>query len=443
MRQRVARVALVAALVALLLLAVPLAVVIRASFFADERGELERAAMAAAVRVSPDFATGDPVELPSGRSEGRLGVYDARLRLRTGTGPATADTATRQALNGSVVQRQSDGELVAAVPVSGNERVIGVVRASTSTGSVWSRILLAWAALLGAALVALGAAVLVARRQARALSSPLESLSRTSRAVADGDLTARAGLCGIPEIDSVARTHNVMVQRLASLLQHERHFTANASHQLRTPLTGLQLGLETALETPGADPRAALRDALEQSSHLHHTIDEVLRLARSQDASAVEPVDEAVGDLLERAERRWHGPLARDGRRIELVLDPANAGLPVPGRTTDQILDVLLDNAHRHGRGTVTVTLRDIGAAVALDVADEGTVALDPKSLFARGATTGPGEGIGLSLAADLAGAAGARLSLTGTSPTRFTLLVPRDDQGDDGDESATGGILA
>ncbi|MFD4118215.1 sensor histidine kinase [Streptomyces niveus] len=426
MRQRVVRVALVAALVALLLLAVPLAVVIRASFFADERGELERTATAAAVRVSPDFATGDPVELPSKRSEGRLGVYDAKLRLRTGTGPATADAATRQALKGSVVQRRSGGELVAAVPVSSNERVIGVVRASTGTGGVWGRIVLAWTALLGAALVALGAAVLVARRQARALSSPLESLSRASQTVADGDLTARAALCGIPEIDSVARTHNTMVRRLASLLQRERHFTANASHQLRTPLTGLQLGLETALETPGADPHAALREALEQSGHLRHTIDEVLRLATAETGPA--PAGEAAGDLLERAERRWHGPLAKDGRRIDLALDPAAAGLPVPGRTTDQVLEVLLDNAHQHGRGTVTVTLRDIGAALAIDVADEGTLALDPKSLFGRGATTGPGEGIGLSLAVDLARAAGARLSLTGTAPTRFTLLLPRGD---------------
>ncbi|MFB8353010.1 sensor histidine kinase [Streptomyces niveus] len=428
MRQRVVRVALVAALVALLLLAVPLAVVIRASFFADERGELERTAMAGAVRVSPDFATGDPVELPSKRSEGRLGVYDAKLRLRTGTGPATADAATRQALKGSVVQRRSDGELVAAVPVSSNERVIGVVRASTGTGRVWGRIVLAWTALLGAALVALGAAVLVARRQARALSSPLESLSRASQTVADGDLTARAALCGIPEIDSVARTHNTMVRRLASLLQRERHFTANASHQLRTPLTGLQLGLETALETPGADPRAALREALEQSGHLRDTIDEVLQLATAETGPVPAPADEAAGDVLGRTERRWHGPLAQNGRRIDLALDPAAAELPVPGRTTDQVLDVLLDNAHQHGRGTVTVTLRDIGAALAIDVADEGTLALDPKSLFGRGATTGPGEGIGLSLAVDLARAAGARLSLTGTAPTRFTLLLPRGD---------------
>lgn len=425
MRQRVVRVALVAASVALVLLAVPLAVVIRVSFFADERGELERAAMAAAVRVSPDFAAGDPVELPSGQSEGHLGVYDLGLRLRTGTGPASADTATRRAVDGTVVQQHTGRELVAAVPVSNDERVIGVVRASTSTQSVWNRVLLTWGGLLSAVLIALGAAVLVARRQARALSAPLEALSHTSQSIAAGDLTARAATCGITEIDQVAGTHNAMVQRLANLLQHERHFTSNASHQLRTPLTGLQLGLETALTSPGTDLRAALEGALEQSRHLQRTIDEVLQLATAEPTPATRAAAQAAGELLEHAERRWHGPLARNGRRIEFILDPATATLPVPGRTTDQILDILLDNARQHGSGTVTVSLRDIGAALALDVTDEGSLTFDTKALFDRGATTGPGQGIGLSLAANLAETAGARLSLTHTAPTRFTLLLP------------------
>ncbi|MFV5998087.1 histidine kinase dimerization/phospho-acceptor domain-containing protein [Streptomyces sp. NPDC056231] len=425
MRQRVVRMALVAALVALVLLAVPLALVIRASFFADERGELERDAMAAVIHVSPDFAAGDPVELPPGQSEGRLGVYDTALRLRAGTGPSTADTATRRALAGAMVQQSARSELVAAVPVSHNERVIGVVRAAISTRSVWNRILTAWAALLAAALVALGAAILVARRQARALTAPLESLSRASLAIADGDLSARAATCGINEIDHVADTHNAMVQRLAQLLHHEKNFTANASHQLRTPLTGLQLGLEQALTTPATNLRAAIEDALEHARHLNDTIDEVLQLAQAETATFSRTTFQPVGELLERAERRWHGPLAQDGRRIRFTLDPAATSLPVPGRTTEQILEILLNNAHRHGRGTVTVTLRDMGAALAVDVTDEGNLALHPKALFERGTTTGPGEGIGLALAKDLADTAGARLSLTHTAPTTFTLLLP------------------
>ncbi|MFJ4848580.1 MULTISPECIES: sensor histidine kinase [unclassified Streptomyces] len=430
MRQRVARVALVAALVAVVLLAVPLALVIRAALFADERNELEREALAAAVRVSPQFAAGDAVELPAARDGELLGVYDTAWRRRWGTGPAAADAAVHRAATGKVAQRQSAGEIVVAVPVSDAERVIGVVRASTDTGEVWKRILLAWLALVGVALSALGVALLVARHQARALTGPLEALAATSAKVTEGDLTARAAPSGIAEIDQVGATHNDMVERLGGLLHHEREFATNASHQLRTPLTGLQLGLEAALSTSGADLRSAAREALEQSRYLQHTIDEVLRLARTGASVHDGPAVRSVGDVLEQAERRWHGPLAQDGRRLAFAPEPGTGGLGVPGRTSDQILDVLLDNARRHGRGTVRVTVRELGGVVALDVEDEGTLTLDPSALFARGTTTGQGSGIGLALAKEMAAGAGGRLGVTRDHPTTFTLLLPHQGEG-------------
>ncbi|MFB7292427.1 sensor histidine kinase [Actinacidiphila glaucinigra] len=417
--------ALVAALVAVVLLAVPLALVIRASLFADERGELEREALAAVVRVSPQFAAGDAVELPAAQDAELLGVYDTAWRLHWGTGPAVADATVRRAATGKVAQQQSAGEIVVAVPVSDAERVIGVVRASTDTGEVWQRILLAWLALAAVALSALGVALLVARHQARALTRPLEALATTAAKVTDGDLTARATASGIAEIDQVGATHNDMVERLGGLLRHEREFATNASHQLRTPLTGLQLGLETALSTPGADLTAATREALEQSRYLQHTIDEVLRLARSEASSPGGPAVRAVGEVLKQAERRWHGPLAQDGRRLTVAPEPGTARLGVPGRTSNQILDVLLDNAHRHGHGTVRVTIRELGGVIALDVEDEGTLTLDPTSLFSRGTTTGQGSGIGLALAREMAAAADGRLDLTRGRPTTFTLLLP------------------
>ncbi|MGC0416451.1 sensor histidine kinase [Embleya sp. AB8] len=425
MRQRVVRVAVVAALVALVLLAAPLAVIIRISFFADERGELERDALAAAARVSAQLAAGEPVHLPPAQHDGNLGVYDPDLRLLAGTGPDPGDTLTRRAAATGVIREHTGGQLVVAVPLSTSERTIGVVRVAADSRDVWHRVLWSWLGLFGAALIALGAAILVARRQARALSAPLESLSRTSQAVADGDLSARASGCGIVEIDRVAATQNTMVQRLTALLEHERHFTTNASHQLRTPLTGLQLGLEGALAAPDANPRAALAEALEQSRHLQRTIDEVLRLARSGSGEGDAVPTRPAGELVEQAERRRHGELAREGRRLEVVIEPDAGPLPVPAHATEQILAVLLDNAREHGRGTVRITLREMGGAPAVDVADEGEPTADPARVFDRGITTGPGQGIGLSLARDLAEAAGGRLALTSTTPTTFTLLLP------------------
>ncbi|MEU6370880.1 histidine kinase dimerization/phospho-acceptor domain-containing protein [Streptomyces sp. NPDC046931] len=224
--------------------------VIRSSLHADQRDTLERVALAAAVRVSPDYTTGDPVELPAAPAGGHLGLYDRHQRLRSGSGPGTGDAPVGRALGGEPMRGRSGGDLVVTVPVSHAEQVIGVVRASSPADTVRDRVLAVWGVLLGVTAFALGVAVLVARRQARVLATPLEDLCR---AVTEGDLNARAAPSSIAEIDQVARTPNEMLRSLSELLRRERDFTANASHQLRTPLTGLQLTLEAGLQQPGCD----------------------------------------------------------------------------------------------------------------------------------------------------------------------------------------------
>src|SRR4029079_439260 len=95
------------------------------------------------------------------------------------------------------------------------------------------------------------------------------------------------------------------------------------------------------------------------------------------------------------------------------------------GNSIDQILDVLIDNALRHGKGDLTIAARSLGSAVAIDVTDSGSVPDEVTSgrLFQRG--EGDGHGIGLALARSLATAEGGRLLLTSRSPTTFTLFVP------------------
>ncbi|MGY1496753.1 sensor histidine kinase [Streptomyces sp. QTS52] len=427
MRQRVVRVALTAALVAVVLLAVPLALAIRSTLYADQRDTLERTALSGAVRVSPDYVTGDPVELPAPPAGGRLGLYDPALRLRAGTGPRTGDTAVRRALVAEVVRGRSGGDLVVAVPVSHAEQVIGVVRASSPAAAVRDRVLLAWAVLAGVCALALTVAVLVARRQARVLAAPLEDLSRHSRAVTAGDLSARAASSNVAEIDQVARTHNEMLHSLTELLRHERDFTANASHQLRTPLTGLQLTLEAGIaQDDDTRLRPALEEALATTRRLHGTVEEVLRLSRSRDLPRRPAPDTSVARLLDETEERWHGLFARDGRRLECGTRETPDDVRVPGAPVTEILGVLLDNARVHGHGTVRLTARDLGDAVAFDVTDEGAVDGGGTRLFDRGHVgAGAGSGIGLSLARDLAVSLGGRLSLTSSRPAAFTLLVP------------------
>jgi signal transduction histidine kinase len=426
-RERIVRVAIAAVAIALLLFAVPLAVIVRSALLDDERRELEGVALQAAVRIDPDFARGDPIELPH-NSDQQVGVYDISSRLRFGLGPAAGDPVVLQAATGSVADGQIGGELIVAVPVTSQEKVVGVVRAAQPLQVIWNRVVLAWLALAALAAAAFGVAVLVARRQARHLSAPLEVLAETSERIAAGDLTVRAEPSGIPEIGRVAQTHNAMVDRLGDMLQRERHFTANASHQLRTPLTGLQLGLETAQEqaaqNPEFDLRPALQEAGDRAEELHRTIDDLLQVARlpSDQWAAAEPVP--LDDVLAEAERRWHGPLAKQGRRLTMRRRQGMAAAEVPGRVVGQILDILLDNASRHGIGAVTVTVRDISNAAAIDVADEGSLSASTTELFTHASPTGSGHGIGLGLARSLAEACGGRLHLTREAPTTFSLVL-------------------
>ncbi|MFF0269857.1 sensor histidine kinase [Kribbella sp. NPDC004536] len=418
MRRRVIRVALVAALVSLILVAVPLAIGIRISFFADERAELERTALAAAVQVGPDFTAGDPVELPAAAADRQLAVYDRTLRLRAGTGPQIADDSTRAGLAGHAVLGESAGSLIAAVPVASSEQVIGVVRASSPVSAVWTRIALAWLAVLGGAVVALLIGAGVATWQARRLSAPLESLARIADAVTAGDLSARANPTGIAEVDALATAQNTMVERLSRVLDHAHRFATDAAHQLRTPLAGLRLTLETAQTDPATDTRHAVDDALRQTSGLQRTVQDVLELSRV-------PTEDHRGalatltDLFAETEHRWHGLLAGTGRRIVFTVEPSVGGRRVPLAGCRQILDVLLDNAHTHGHGTVRVTAHDVLDTTAIDVEDEGSISTPAPALFRRDA------GIGLSLARSLTEAAGGRLTLARCSPTRFCLLLP------------------
>ncbi len=431
MRRQVLHVAVVAVTVALILFGLPLAVVARSLIITEERGELERAALLASRQIGPDFRAGDPVELPPVESDKQVAVYDDGLMLRSaaGTGPAVADAVTRAAAGGTESDAEVDGDLVVAVPVTVAEKVVAVVRVGTPQRLIWGWVVLAWTVLALTGVLALAVALLVARRQARLLSAPLESMAAAATRVGAGDLQIRTPLSGVPELVRLAQTQNDMLERLSDLISRERRFTADVSHQLRTPLTGLALGLQNALRSIGSDPdpdlRPAVLEASERVAALERTIEDILRLARpeteGQRALATRTVTEAAADLG----RRWHGSLAAAGRPLVVRLDDTDPATALPVFPVTEILSILLDNATRHGKGQVEVSFRDLTTVIAVDIADEGAVTVPPAEMFRRGISGGGGSGIGLALGRSIAEAGGGRLILTSADPTRFTLLLP------------------
>jgi signal transduction histidine kinase len=424
-RRRIQWVGVLAAALAIGLFGVPLAVAVVVLYRADERGELDRVADTAAVRLAPDLAAGrEPTQLPTAEEDMHVAVYSLDGRRLQGEGPATADTPVRRAASGVIADGGGGNDFVVAVPVTAAERVVGVVRVSSPALRTYLRIVVTWLGMTGLAAAAVAAAALLARRQSRRLADPLERLAGAAQTLGDGDFTVRAPPAGVAEIDAAGAALNRTAERLGALVGRERAFSADASHQLRTPLTGLRLRLETALE--GGDLRPAVGAALETADRLERTIDELLALARDS-PTARTPAD--VPALLGEAESHWHGPLAAAGRSLRVSTDSALPGTPASAAATRQILDVLLANAFRHGGGTVTVTARDADTAVAVDVADDGAgISIPADELFRRRAERAAGSGIGLALARALAEAEGGRLVLSRSGPGPvFTLLLPAD----------------
>jgi signal transduction histidine kinase len=411
--------------VAVVLLAVPLAVVLRLAVFADETGELERSALQIAAMVSPGPST-DPVELPTVEPGRSLAVYDAHGIRIAGHGPDRLDGVLHAALSGRAAQAQVDGQLAVAAPIGRSERVVGAVRAASPVRQAWLRVVVSWAALAGLAAVALGCGALVARSRARRLARPLEQLAVVARQVTAGDLRARATPSGLPEIDQVARAANSMLDALAAQLVRQREFSVDASHQLRTPLMALELSLESAA-AGGPRREQLLNDSITRARQLAQTVDAVLLAAsRSAQSGSLEGAERvAIGRLVSAVEERWRPLLARANRRLVLDVDADEPGREVAA-VAAEVLDVLVDNALAHGRGTVGIRVTDAGEdAVRIDVSDEGTMDLAPADAFRRGVSSGPGTGVGLALGRDLAAAAGGRLLVSSRSPVTFSVVLP------------------
>ena len=401
MRRRILGVAVTAAVVAIALFALPLGVAVRQLYFTEEQGELERAALRAIAVVDPAFAGGDQIELPPTEGDLSVAFYGVTGKRVVGAGPPVADASVRAALGGQVIQRNDAGYLVAVVPVSSGEQVIGAVRAATPVVDVWRRTLLTWAVMVALALTAIGVAVFVARRQARQLSSPLEALAGAARTLGDGDFSVRTPSSLVPEIDQTGEALNLTAERLGRLVERERTFSANASHQLRTPLTGLRLGLETALDGNHDQLREAAQDAIVSADELEGTIQELLTLARGADHGHGTGGTNAtvVTALLSEIEQRWQASFAAKGRHVSASVEEETPSTSCSPAAIRQILDVLLENALQHGAGSVELLARESGAALAIDVRDEGSLAGSAHDVFERGYSTGDGHGIGLALA--------------------------------------------
>jgi signal transduction histidine kinase len=255
----------------------------------------------------------------------------------------------------------------------------------------------------------------------RRLLLPLDRLRSAAGRLGDGDFTVTAPRSGLPELDQVAAAVDSAAERIGRLVERERAFSADASHQLKTPLAAAKVVVETELMVPRADRTAVLHETLEALDRMTATVTQLLTLARD-DHSARAPIP--VDRLLTDAEQRWASAFHRAGRRLH-VDDGAGVDVHASATALAHVLDVLLDNALHHGAGSVALAARRVAQGVVVTVADTGSVARSADQMFHRRQPGAGGTGIGLALARTLADAEGARLRLQEPDPTTFELLLP------------------
>ncbi len=386
--------------------------------------------------------------VPLGAVEGARLRQDALSRLeREADGAAGAiddrverhETITAALLRGfasaghRITVTTSDGQHVSSEnPVSGERlraasgsALGGSVVAEAPIAELSRRVHREW---LLIALLSLGGvltAVALAAVQAHRLARPLEAIARRSAQLGEGDFSVRVGQFGVPEIDAIARALDASAGRIAELVAREREFSANVSHQLRTPLTALQLRIEAALgAADGAAGHAELAAALAESDRLEATIADLLAYARHTTSGPAIDIDLAT--VAHEHVQRWRPMFARAGRTVDVAAGRnivARASRGTPG----QVLDVLLDNALRHGSGATRVAVAADPRTACLSVRDTGRGVRDEDRdrIFERGASRGPGTGIGLHLARALAQADHGSLGVAGDDSARFELRLP------------------
>ncbi len=418
---------LVGAAIAMLLFGAPLAVAVNPLYQSEAVSELARDAERALASLTAS-SHGDDLRgmvLPQPRSRDVvLGVYAPTGRLLLGRGPATPEDLVRTVGQSRIEQEEViGGQIVVAIPVSDDARTAYVVRASVPYSKVRARTYATWAVMIGLAVLVLAVVAAVGRSRAQRLARPLQTLADAADALGHGDFSVRAVQSGVTEVDEVSDNLERTARRIGGMLERERSFSADASHQLRTPMTAVRIGLEAALLTPGADLAAAVDDALVGLDRLEQTVSDLLALARDTTG----PRESAnVATLAAEAGRHWGRVLGEYQRTLRLALeaDLPRARVSKPALRT--VLDVLLANALTHGDGEVTIRARATESIVVVEVEDQGPgVTGDPRGIFARRSAEARGTGIGLALARSLVEADGGRLELTRATPATFALLLP------------------
>lgn len=408
MRRRLINSTLAVVLVVIAVFGVSLVLVETRTISSSAQESVDSEALRLASIVDSRLVGGEPVNPGIIAQQADITRY-AEIRI-----PGRAPIEIGKRPSGSVISAEAEGEQ--------NTRITVEESRSAVTREVARSLLIIGAV----ALLAVVAAVALAVRQANRLTSPLTDLAETAERLGSGDPRPRHRRYGVPELDRVADVLDASAERIARMLTAERRLAADASHQLRTPLTALSMRLEEITLTD--DPETVKEEASIALTQVERLTDVVQRLlTNSRDpriGSAVAfDLDEVVKQQLE----EWRPAYRSAGRAIVHSGRRGMRAVGTPGAVA-QVLAALIENSLMHGGGTVAVRTRVTGNQAVVEVTDEGPgVPADLGArIFERTISGRNSTGIGLAVARDLAEADGGRLELLQQHPPVFAVFLSR-----------------
>ena len=331
--------------------------------------------------------------------------------------------------SGTRLSNTLGGDLVyVAVPVLSGAEVLGAVRITFPKSVLDKSVRDQLQGLLLAASVSIAMAIVVALLFARTVSKPLDKLRVTTDILASGDLTATALEEGPGETRQLARSFNAMARRLGGLMDRQRSFAGDASHQLRTPLTALRLRLEQAGELITSAPEQAqihIDEALNETDRLTQLTEQLLRLARAEGAVLEKEIID-VSEIVRDRAQEWQ--YLADEHEVEIIVQaPESLMINTNQLAVREIIDNYMDNALEVAppKSQINLTVLTLVDSVEIVVSDSGRgMSLQQRErAFDRfwradaDSNRRTGSGLGLAIVAQLAQASGLRVELR-ESPT-------------------------
>ncbi|NNE13312.1 MAG: HAMP domain-containing histidine kinase, partial [Ilumatobacter sp.] len=256
---------------------------------------------------------------------------------------------------------------------------------------------------------------------------PLERLAARASRIGDGDFSRRPFLeTHIPEIDHIGSAMDTSAMRVDTMLANERHFTADATHQLRTGIAGIAMRLELLSLHHDEVVAADAAEGLRQTDQLNATIDDLLAAARNRTTNEREIYD--LTTLVNDHADEWRPRFQAERRHISVITSvPAPPVFGTKG-LAGQVIDILIDNALRHGAGAVTMMID--GPSVVVIDQGAGMSKARLAAVFDGPVDPSARHGRGLALARRLAQVDGATLEVVGNRPLRLRFTLVRGELG-------------